>query len=147
MVIHQHCLIQVIPGESYFHKKYSYSFLFSSLPEPWQDIRGGSFNCTDCLETLPCQNHYLTFGANDLNLTGIRRNRIVLTRSLPVQNLQVVSYPFALCPIISTSPLPYFTPIQLSRHLALSLPIPFLTRLLKVKNNTVEPLNRGQFLC
>ena len=78
---------------------FSSSIYLSSLPEPWQDIRGGSFNCTDCLETLPCQNHYLTFGANDLNISS-RRSRIVLTRPLPVQNLQVVSYPSLPLPLI-----------------------------------------------
>ena len=51
----------------------------------WQEIRNGSTNCTDCMETLPCQSHYLTFGGYpDSSTTMELHSKIALTAALSV---------------------------------------------------------------
>ena len=58
----------------------------------WQDVRNGSTNCTECIETLPCQNHYLTFGGHDASAPSSPdpvHSKIALTGAFSVRNLLV----------------------------------------------------------
>ena len=60
-------------------------FYFSCSFAVWQEVRNGSTNCTACMETLPCQSHYLTFGGYpDSPETPELHSKIALTAALSV---------------------------------------------------------------
>ena len=59
----------------------------------WQEVRVGSTTCSACLNSLPCRNHYLTFGASNLRNSHRELNsKIALTKPLSLQNLMVEEF-------------------------------------------------------